>query len=213
MATDVAAADAEKKPAADSKPKAVEDRHDGTGAASTMPAVQRASGASLGERQVQAQPTPGNTRVGAADDAAERKADMAADHVMRQMDKPPAPAPAASPATAGGTPPAATPSPAPATPSPAPASPAPAPASPAPASTPAVTPNESVRRTEDPTAEQRIPAAAPAKPATATDKPGAAPGAGPDTTTPAGPAPLVAPPATAGSRPAETGVLSRSRCP
>jgi hypothetical protein len=201
MATDVATADAEKKPAADSKPKAVEDKHDGPGAASTMPAVQRASGASLGERQVQAQAAPGNTRVGAAADAAERKADMAADHVMRQMDKPPAASPSPAPAS---------PSPAPASPSPASGStpagtPTPAAPSPSPASTPTSTPNEPVRRAEDPTAEQRIPGAAPAKPAAATGKPGAAPGAGPDTTTPAGPAPLVAPPTTAGSRPAETG--------
>ncbi|HEU5387284.1 MAG TPA: DUF4157 domain-containing protein [Streptosporangiaceae bacterium] len=107
MAADVAPADAEKKPAADSRPKAAEDMHDGTAAASTMPAVQRCPGASLGERQVQAQAAPGNTRVGAAGDAAERNADMAADHVMRQMD--------ASPAA------------------PAPPSPAPLPAAPAPA--------------------------------------------------------------------------------
>ena len=190
MATDVASADAEKKPGADSKPKAVEDKRDGTAAASTMPAVQRAAGSSLGERQVQAQAASGNTRVGAADDTAERKADMAADHVMRQMDKSPAAAPATGPA---------------ASPSPAPASPSPAPASPSPASgpTPTATPNEPVRRTEDPTAEQRIPGAETAKPATPAS--GAAPGAGPDTTTPAGPAPVVAPPAAAGSRPAETG--------
>jgi len=192
MATDVASADAEKKPAADSKPKAVEDKRDGTAAASTTPTVQRASGSSLGERQVQAQPASGNARVGAADDAAERKADTAADHVMRQMDKPPSPAPAVSPAAA-------------ASPSPAPASPSPAP-SPASGGTPAATPNEPVRRTEDPTAEQRIPGAATAKPATPAA--GAAPGAGPDTTTPAGPAPMVAAPAAAGARPAETGTPS-----
>ena len=161
MATDVASADAEKKPGADSKPKAVDDKRDGTAAASSMPAVQRCPGASLGERQVQAQAASGNTRVGAADDTAERKADMAADHVMRQPDTSPAP--------------------------------------PASASAPAASPDEQVRRTEDPTAEQRLPGAETAKPAT----PGT--GAGPDTMTPAGPAPLIAPPATAGSRPAETG--------
>ena len=200
MATDVATADAEKKPAADSRPKAVEDKHDGTGAASTMPAVQRCPGASVGERQVQAQAAPGNTRVGGAGDAAENKADMAADHVMRQMDKPPAPpAPASTPT--GAPAPASTPT----------GAPAPAGPSPGPGGTPAATSAEPVRRTEDPAAEQRLPGAEPAKPATpaATAAPGAGPdtmtSAGLDTMTPAGPAPLVAPPATAGVRPAETG--------
>ena len=187
MATDVASADAEKKPGADSKPKAVEDKRDGTAAASTMPAVQRCPGTSLGERQVQAQAASGNTRVGAADDAAERKADMAADHVMRQPDT--APPASASPSPAPASTPTGTPTPA-----------GPSPSS---GSTPAATPAEPVRRTEDPTAEQRLPGAETAKPATSGT--GGAPGAGPDTMTPAGPAPLIAPPATAGTRPAETG--------
>jgi hypothetical protein len=200
MATDVATADAEKKPGTDSKPKAVEDKHDGTGAASTMPAVQRCPGASLGERQVQAQAAPGNTGVGAADDAAEHKADMAAGHVMRQMDKPPAAAPVTSPAAAPVTSPAA----APGTPSAA-TSALPAPASPSPASgsMPTATPDEPVRRIEDPAAEQRLPGAETAK--SATPAASAAPGAGPEITTPAGPAPLIAPPDAAGARPAETG--------
>ena len=194
MATDVASADAEKKQGSDSKPKAVEDKRDGTSAASTMPAVQRCPGASLGERQVQAQAAPGNTRVGGADDAAEHKADMAANHVMRQMDKPPAPPAPASP------------SPAPAGPSPTPAGPSPTPAGPPSASgnTPAATPAEPLRRTEDPAAEQRLPGAEPAKPVT--PDAGAAPGAGPQISTPAGPAPLIAPPDAAGARPAETGI-------
>jgi hypothetical protein len=191
MATDVATADAEKKPAADSRPKAVEDKHDGAGAASTMPAVQRCPGASLGERQVQAQAAPGNTRVGGADDAAENKADMAADHVMRQMDTPPAAAPVTNPSASPGTPSAD-------------ASASPAPASPTPESAPTTTPAEPVRRTEDPAAEQRLPGAEPAKPATPAAS--AAPGAGPQTATSAGPAPLIAPPDAAGARPAETGM-------
>ena len=91
MATDVASADAEKKPDTDTRPKAVEEKHDGTGATSTAPTVQRASGGtSLGQRQVQAKSAPGNARIGDGDDSAERKADMAADHVMRQPDTSPA---------------------------------------------------------------------------------------------------------------------------
>jgi hypothetical protein len=180
MATDVASADAEKKPATDTKPKAVEEKHDGTGATSTTPAVQRAAGTSLGQRQVQAKSAQGNAKVGDGDDPAERKADMAADHVMRQADTSPAPPPAAA------APPETTAGPSPASSSP-----------------PAATPEEPVRRTGDPAAEQRIPGAETAKPATPGS--GAAPGAGPDTMTPAGPAPLVAPPDAAGARPAETG--------
>ena len=239
MATDVASADAEKKPDSDARPKAVEEKHDGTSAASTAPSVQRAAGTSLGQRQVQAKSAHGNARIGDGDDPAERQADMAANHVMRMPDTsppPPAPASTSTPAPASLSPATASPSPASASPSapasaspsaPASASPsAPAPASasqspasgaapagtsatvsrsPAPGGAPAATPDEPVRRSEDPTAEQRLPGAAPAKPATQTANPGAAPGAGPDTTTPAGPAPLVAPPAAAGSRPAETG--------
>jgi Domain of unknown function (DUF4157) len=234
MATDVASADAEKKPDSDARPKAVEEKHDGTSAASTAPAVQRAAGTSLGQRQVQAKSAHGNARIGDGDDSAERKADMAADHVMRMPDTSPPPPAAASPsapAPAAASPsapaPASTPtpttgagsSPASASPSPAPAPASPSPASggaptgtsatvsrsPAPGGAPAATPDEPVRRAEDPTAEQRLPGAAPAKPAAQTASPGGAPGAGPDTTTPAGPAPLVAPPAAAGSRPAETG--------
>src|SRR5271165_6423769 len=191
MATDVASADAEKKPDTDAKPRAVEEKHDGTSAVSTAPAVQRAAGTSLGQRQVQAKSAHGNAKIGDGDDPAERKADMAADHVMRMPDTSPAPpaTPGSSPAsgsTPAPTPAGASPSPAPA-PTPAPAAPSP---SPAPASTPTATPNEPVRRTEDPAAEQRLPGAAPAKPASPAGSPAA--GAGPDTTTPAGPAPLVA---------------------
>ena len=202
MATDVASADAEKKPDTDTKPKAVEEKHDGTGAASTAPTVQRAAGTSLGQRQVQAKSAHGNARIGDADDSAERKADMAADHVMRMPDTSPAP-----PATPGSSPASgSTPAPTPAAgPSPASAGPSPASAGPSPASAgrSTATPEEPVRRTEDPTAEQRLPGAETAKPATPGT--GAAPGTGPDTMTPAGPAPLIAPPATAGARPAETG--------
>ena len=238
MATDVASADAEKKPDSDARPKAVEEKHDGTSAVSTAPAVQRAAGTSLGQRQVQAKSAHGNAKIGDGDDPAERKADMAADHVMRMPDASPAPPPTpgsspASGSTPAPTPAAAGPSPAPAsapasasaspspasastsTPRPSAASPSPAsgsaPAgtsatvsrSPAPGSAPAATPDEPVRRTEDPAAEQRLPSAEPAKPAASTSTPAAS--AGPDTTTPAGLAPLVAPPAAAGSRPAETG--------
>ena len=195
MATDVASADAEKKPDTDTKPKAVEEKHDGTGAASTAPTVQRAAGTSLGQRQVQAKSAHGNARIGDADDSAERKADMAANHVMRMPDTSPAP-----PATSGSSPASGSTS----APTPA-AGPSPASAGPSPASVggSTATPEEPVRRTEDPTAEQRLPGAETAKPATPGT--GAAPAAGPDTMTPAGPAPLIAPPATAGARPAETG--------
>src|SRR5271165_6052058 len=168
MATDVASADAEKKPDTDAKPRAVEEKHDGTSAVSTAPAVQRAAGTSLGQRQVQAKSAHGNAKIGDGDDPAERKADMAADHVMRMPDASPAPPPTPGSSPASGSTPA--PTPAAVGPSPAPASsPTPTPAgaspSPTPASAPAATPSEPVRRAEDPTAEQRLPSAEPAKPA------------------------------------------------
>ena len=116
----------------------------------------------------------------------------------------PASASAPAPASAAASPaPASTATPPPASGGEPTATPAPVSRSPALDSSPAATPDEPVRRVEDPAAEQRIPGAETAKPASPGS--GAAPGAGPDTMTPAGQAPLVSPPDTAGARPAETG--------
>ncbi len=157
MGSEGASVDAERNKSSDAKP-AVDDKRDGRAAAGAMP-----TGQSLGQRQLQKRAV-----VGGAGDEAERRADQAADHVMRMAEpgKPAESAPTAPPsppAAAGAEPP--------------------------------------VRRVADPATEQKVPGTPTVKPVGA----GSAGGAGPDTATPAGPAPLVAPPIAAGAKPAESG--------
>jgi hypothetical protein len=171
VATDVASADAEREP--DSRPKAAEEKPDGTAAAPAAP------GGGLGGRQVQAKAAPGNAALGAADAPAERAADSAADRVLR-MTEPAAPAP---PAPTSAEPPA-----------PGPA--APGPAAPGSGSGPPV------QRAADPAADQRLPGAPQATPARPGGTASAG-GAAPDTTTPAGvPGPIADPASTGGPAPA-----------
>jgi len=186
VGTESASADAERKKAADSKP-AADDKRMGTAAAGGGAAPPTATGASLGERQLQKKAV-----VGGADDESEKKADQAADHVMRMAD----PTKQAAPTPPGPAPPAAAPG--------AGSAPATVPASSAAAAAatsqgPAT--EQPVRRAADPATEQKVPGTPTAKPVGT----GSAGGAGPDTATPAGPAPMVSPPIAAGSKPAETG--------
>jgi Domain of unknown function (DUF4157) len=116
--------------------------------------------------------------VGGADDESEKKADQTADQVMRMAD----PTKQATPTPQG----------------PAPAA-GPAPGAAAASQGPAT--EQPVRRAADPATEQKVPGTPTAKPVGT----GSAGGAGPDTATPAGPAPMVSPPIAAGSKPAETG--------
>jgi hypothetical protein len=82
MATDVASADAEQRPESDFSPKAPEETPEGTAATGTT----ATGGGTLGERQVQGKAASSGAAVGAADDPAERKADEAADQVLRMPD-------------------------------------------------------------------------------------------------------------------------------
>jgi hypothetical protein len=183
-----ASPDAERKKSQDSRPPPAKDNRDGTAAAAGMPTGQSAA-AGRAAPKVQAKSV-----VGAADDQAERHADQAADRVMRMPD--PVVAPLAQPTSE--------PSPAPAR-AVAPAAAAPVPAAPAPpvpsAPAPVAPGAGAVRRVEDPATQQKVPGTPTVKPVAI----GSAGGSGPDTTTPAGPAPLVSPPLAAGARPAESG--------
>ncbi|KRB43018.1 DUF4157 domain-containing protein [Terrabacter sp. Root181] len=160
MGSESAGADADLKKAPDAKP-AVKDARDGTAAASTTPT---AATQGLGQRQLQR-----TSVVGRSGDDAERKADQAADHVMRTP----------APVRPGGD-----------TDAPHGAAPGFGTSS-----------QEPVRRAADPAAEQKPPGQPTVKPTNT----GAGGGAGPDTATPAGPAPMVAAPAGAGQTPAGAG--------
>jgi hypothetical protein len=192
MATDVASADAEQRPESDTSSKALKETPEGTAATGTTAAgpasaLDAAGAGTLGERQVQGKAASGGAVVGAADDPAERKADEAADRVMRKPDPVAVePAPAAPGDT---TPPQVT------------------------ASPPGNGAEPPVQRKEGSSDEQRLPGAAPATPATTSGS--AAPsGAPPETTTPAGaaagagmpdagiPEPAAEPPAPEGEQPA-----------
>ncbi|WP_138760699.1 eCIS core domain-containing protein [Modestobacter altitudinis] len=183
MGTDVASADAERKP--DTRRKAVEEPK-GTSAAPAAP------GGGLGERQIQAKAASGTTAVGPTDDPAERAADDAADRVMRMVETPAAPPqtppPAAAPATTGAGPPVQR------TTDPTadqrlPTAPVAAPARPGSAATGAAL------------ADTTTPAGVPGP----VSEPASAGGGMPEAPTPAGAAPVVPPPAAAGPGPAETG--------
>jgi Domain of unknown function (DUF4157) len=185
VATDVASGDAERnKSDNDSAPKSVDERRDSAGAGSTAPVSSAGTAGGLGQRQIRAKAAQ-NASVSQAGDDAERKADVAADHVMRAPD-PVTPTTPAATSAAGAS-------------AAGPASAGPTGATPAGGSTA----GQPVQRSEDPTAEQRRPGTPTAKPATE-NVPGGT-GVGPDTATPAGPAPLVAAPISPTSGPAETG--------
>lgn len=156
MGSEAAAAEADRAKRKDGKPPAPDEKR-GTSAAA-------GAGGGRGPAGPAASPLRARSVVGAADDDVERKADEAADKVLRMPD--PVRAPAGAPASA--------------------------PPSPA--------PPEPIKRAEDPAATQRVPSTPAVKPVST----GSAGGTGPDTATPAGPAPLVSPPIAAGARPAES---------